>query len=259
MEIISLGVWTHSYLGPTTSFYLKINKLGILLDTGIDPIGQMRTFNILPTECTHLFLSHLHSDHSSGFSNFVFTRELLLRQSKNLNTPLVVMTSESIIHHCKQLLQIQYPDREFNIVWLTLETGIITKITETETIITVPAVHSIECHGCRISSGENSIGFTSDTAPSDKHISFFSKCTVLIGEAFGIESRVGISVNKKGHSTAEDLGKLVTDCEPNFVIPFHFGSECTDVTERMLLLNILKQGNSTVIDPINKPRLTVVS
>jgi len=255
MKLTALGVWTHSYAGPTTSFYVGLENTRILLDTGIDPIGRMRAMEISPTDCTHLYLSHLHSDHSSGFSNFVFTRELLGRSLKGALSPLIVLGSRSVIEGCQAMLRLQYPDRSFKISWMSLEAGIATELADGVHIVTTPTVHSVECHGCRLTSRGFTLGFTADTAPSQDHATFFSDTTVLVGEAFGTEARVGTQVNNRGHSTAEDLGRLVTACNAHCVIPFHFGPECLDSSERAVLLAASKGTATQVFDPVTTPRV----
>jgi len=254
MKITALGVWTNSHAGPTTSFYAEFNSARILLDTGVDPIGRMRALELSPTECTHLYLSHLHSDHSSGLSNFVFTRELLGRPAKDRLSRLTILGSRAVIEGCQALLKLQYPDRSFNISWLPLLAGTSVKIADGVSIVTTPTIHPVDCHGCRFSSsGEVDIGFTADTAPSRDHSDFFLGCDVLLGEAFGLEARVGVEVNKRGHSTAEDLGRLVSTCNAQCVIPFHFGPECADLIERRALLEASSGGRATVIDPVTSP------
>ncbi|WP_420130367.1 MBL fold metallo-hydrolase [Longimicrobium sp.] len=260
MQITALGVWTHSYAGPTTSFHVDYGDVRILLDTGVDPIGRMRELSIQPTECTHLFLSHLHSDHSSGFSNFVFTRELLGRSLDGGGAPLTILGSAGVLEGCRALLDLQYPDRKFNVLWKPLIADGEIGLTDQISIRTVETIHSVECHGCRLSaSGGVDVGFTADTAPSEEHIAFFADCGILLGEAFGTEARVGQTVNKRGHSTAEDLGHLVSKCKPSWVMPFHFGPECADLAERKALLKAASGGRSdlTMIDPVASPRLSI--
>jgi ribonuclease BN (tRNA processing enzyme) len=253
MKLTALGVWTHSYAGPTTSFYAEFDNARILIDTGTDPINRMRQLGISPTECSHLYLSHMHSDHSSGFSNFVFTRELLGRPAKDRLTPLKVLGSPPVIEGCQTLLKLQYPDRSFNILWVPLLAGKPTTISDGVVIETVSTIHPVDCHGCRISSRGVDLGFTADTAPMKEHADFFLDCAVLLGEAFGLEARVGMEVNKRGHSTAEDLGRLVVSCKARYVIPFHFGPECADATERAMLLDASRGGIAKIIDPVSSP------
>jgi ribonuclease Z len=257
MKVTALGVWTHSYAGPTTSFYIELDTVRILIDTGIDPIGRMRALGITPTDCTHLYLSHLHSDHSSGFSNFVFTRQLLGRKTKPPLSSLVILGSQTVIEGCQGLLRLQYPERRFDVSWLPLTARTDHAIAESVTIRTVPTIHAVDCHGCRISSQGIDVGFTADTAPSKEHSGFFMDCNLLVGEAFGLEARVGPDLHERGHSTAEDLGRLVVACRAKYVIPFHFGPECADPSDRMALLDASGGGSAVVIDPLVTPSLSL--
>lgn len=257
MRVTALGVWTHSFAGPTTSFYIEYENARILLDTGIDPINRMRTFGITPFSCSHLFISHLHSDHSSGFSNFVFTRELLGRATKDGAAPLTVFGAEAVLSGCKSLLALQYPDRKFRINWMVLPDRTEIELIGGVTATILPTVHSVECYACRLSSSGIDIGFTADTAPFEDMVGFFADCTVLIGEAFAPESAGGKDVNKRGHSTAEDLGRLVAACSPQWVIPFHFGPECAERSTRNKFLESCGGNSAVVIDPIASPTLSL--
>ena len=258
MKLTTLGAWGQSYAGPTTSFYLEVGSLGVMLDTGIDPIGQMRAHALKPADCTHLFLSHMHSDHSSGFANFVFTRQLLGRSLDPAPPPLTVIGSEQVIEDCQRLLGIQYPDRSFKLEWLAIDGGSPLALGNDLMIATAPNIHSIPCQGCRIETPSGAVGFTADTAPSEAHISFYSGCAVLVGEAFGTEAQVGPRVNERGHSSAEDLGHLVDRARPRMVVPFHFGIECQDAQERRSLLEAAAGGGSAdIIDPVTTPSLSI--
>jgi ribonuclease BN (tRNA processing enzyme) len=256
MRVTALGVWTHSHAGPTTSFYVQLDEVQILLDVGVDPIGRLRDMQINVTGCSHLYLSHLHADHSSGFSNFVFTRELLGRALEEGLPHLVVLGSPAVLEGGKDLLQVQYPDRNFTIDWVPLRDAVPTDLSESVTIVTAPTVHSVDCHACRILNKYGDVGFTADTAPFEPHVSFFSDCATLLGEAFGTDARVGATANDRGHSTAEDLGRLATACGASRVIPFHFGPENHDEAERSLLLAAARgAGTGTVIDPVTSPTI----
>lgn len=257
MRVTALGVWTHSFAGPTTSFFVEYDDARVLLDTGVDPIGRMRDFGISPVSCSHIYLSHLHSDHSSGFCNFVFTRELLGRGAKLTSSPITVLGSQTVISGCQSLLALEYPDRTFTINWVPLKDDLQTEIADGVTILTRLTTHSVECHACRLSSSGIDIGFTADSAPRDDFAQLFANCTVLLGEAFGSESAVGKDVNKRGHSTAEDLGRLVRASTPQWVIPFHFGIEYKNPSARAPFLQSCGGGAATIIDPVEAPILQI--
>ena len=155
------------------------------------------------------------------------------------------------------MLDVQYPDRKFNITWLPLHAYTNHKIAESVTIRTAPTNHPVDCHACRISSQGVDVGFTADTAPSEDHADFFLGCDLLVGEAFGLEVRVGIDLHKRGHSSAEDLGRLVAACKAKYVIPFHFGPECADLGQRMTLLDASGGSSATVIDPLVTPSFSL--
>lgn len=257
-SLIALGVWAHTYAGPTTSFLVNLPNASILLDTGVDPIGRMHDLGVLPTDCTHVYISHLHSDHCAGFPNLVFTRNMLGRTSTDPVAPLAVLGSKKVIDGCQTLLKLQYPERVFDLLWIPLDPGTPKEVAGDVTVSIALAVHPVECHACRVSMPGFSLGFTADTAPCPDHSEYFRSCTILLGEAFGTEGHVGSLVNQRGHSTAEDLGRLADASGTDWVVPFHFGPECADPSERSSLLRLAAGTRAMAIDPVAQP-ITVLS
>src|SRR5690348_1825548 len=93
-----------------------------------------------------------------GFSNFVFTRELLGRGAKGPLPPLTVIGASGVIAGCQDMLAIQYPDRSFTISWQKSDDELPVTIAEDLTMLTTAAKHSIECRGCRIVTPNGDIG-----------------------------------------------------------------------------------------------------
>ncbi|MEU4446411.1 MBL fold metallo-hydrolase [Actinosynnema sp. NPDC050801] len=256
IHMTTLGHWSNSSAGPTTSFHLAVDDAVVMLDVGIDPIGRLQANGLSPTDVTHVYVSHLHSDHVGGFANFAFTRSLLNREGDVPLLKLTVVGHPTILAGLKELLHLQYPERTFDLAWVectdqpvALGGQLRMRLVETD--------HPVPCYGVVVETGRARIGFTADTGPVPSHERDFADCDILIGEAFGLTTDVGESIHRRGHMTAEDLGALVAATRPKFVVPFHFGQEYADAGRRAELLNACGAAEVTTIDPVDAKPITL--
>ena len=252
-----VGCWANSLAGPTTSFLVSADGIRLLLDVGCDPVGSLRRLDIKPTDIDAIYVSHLHSDHSSGLANFIFTRGLLSRTVPPRTPSVMVLGQQDVLTGAAELVRIQYPERQLAVKWIPLEPLKNFDVTDTCTITIFASLHTVPCYGAIIYSGGLSVGFTSDTAPSPNHPEILAGCNVLIGEAFGLAADVGRDIHKRGHSTAEDLAVLAAATRCDTVIPFHFGPEYLNFEERSSLLVACSEGHDAmVVDPVVDQRVS---
>ena len=257
-RVIVLGCWAHSYAGPTTSFFVETRTTRILLDVGCDPIRNLKAAEIDPTSIDAVYLSHLHSDHSSGIANFLFTRILLARKRALRTERLMVLAHEETLDGARRLVRIQYPDRDLPADWIPLQKREPVALSDDSTIEIFVNKHTIPCHGAIIRSGGKTIAFTSDTAPHEDHPSIMAGSNLIIGECFGLAVDAGPDIHQRGHSTAEDLAALASKCGPEILVPFHFGERYFEQSSRRLLLTTCAKGHSArVVDPISEPVVTI--
>ncbi|GAB2962242.1 MBL fold metallo-hydrolase [Saccharothrix stipae] len=256
IHMTTLGHWSNSNAGPTTSFHLAVDDAVVMLDVGLDPIGRLQANGLSPTDVTHVYVSHLHSDHVGGFANFVFTRSLLNREGDVPLLKLTVVGHPTILAGLQELLHLQYPERTFDLAWVecldqpvALGGQLRMRLVETD--------HPVPCYGVVVETGRARIGFTADTGPVPTHERDFADCDILIGEAFGLTTDVGESIHRRGHMTAEDLGALVAATRPKFVVPFHFGQEYADAGRRAELLSACGAADVTTIDPVDAKPITL--
>jgi ribonuclease Z len=255
-SVIALGCWGNSFAGPTTSFLLEMGASRTLLDLGCDPIGRLQAMNIHPTSVDALYISHLHSDHSSGLANFLFTRGLLGRGHIPSPMKVKVFAHQSVLMGAREMVHIQYPERDLPVDWITIETGEAFSIGDGYNATIVPNLHTVPCFGLVVRYGAYCVAFTSDSAPSDLHRDVMADCDILIGEAFGLEAEVGSDIHRRGHSTAEDLAILAARTRCRLVVPFHFGQENSNLEKRLALLRACSVGHSAeVIDPVHNPKI----
>ncbi len=260
-SIATLGCWAHSGAGPTSSFHIMTPRYGILVDLGVDPVGQMRRLARDPTECSHIFASHPHSDHVSGFCNFIFTRELLGRNKANFEPNITVLGNEETIGALQAMLRLQYPDRKFHVSWRGVSAGNIVELPDDFTLQFAATKHTIPCLSVRVEGPGVSVAYTADSAPFDGQAEFFLNVDVLISEAFGTLADLGRDVNKKGHMLAEDTGKLALEANAKIVIPFHFTELYLDSYKLRELIEACAAGpvdaGPQVHNPVSTPVLSL--
>jgi ribonuclease BN (tRNA processing enzyme) len=256
VDVVTLGAWGNSLAGPTSSFCILRGNLQIMLDVGLDPIGALMTRLLSPSATTHVYISHVHSDHVAGLANFIFTRELLMEGVAN-PAPLVLIAHESVILSVRSLIELQYPNRAFGISFSVLSDDRVITIASGVYARSVRCAHTAPCFGLVLDMGGTKIGYTSDSAPIPSFVSEYADCEVLIGEAFGLEEDVGPDIHQRGHSTAEDLARLASKAEIRLVVPFHFGESYRDPARRSRLLAACRPDGGNVVDPISNPVLRI--
>jgi ribonuclease BN (tRNA processing enzyme) len=256
VHVTTLGHWSNSSAGPTTSFHLAVDDAVVLLDVGLDPIGRLQAAGLSPTDVTHVYVSHLHSDHVGGFANFVFTRSLLNREGDVPLLKLTVVGHPAVLAGLKDLLQVQYPERAFDLAWVECSEEPVSLGGQLKMRL-VRTDHPVPCYGVVVETERAKVGFTADTGPVPSHQHDFAGCDVLIGEAFGLTDDVGGSIHRRGHMTAEDLGELVAATRPKYVLPFHFGQEYADAGKRAELLRACGAADVTTIDPVDAKPITI--
>jgi ribonuclease Z len=255
-SVIALGCWGNSFAGPTTSFLVDLGTSRALLDVGCDPVGRLRAMNIDPTCIESVYISHLHSDHSSGLANFLFTRGLLGRNKVPAPARAKVLAHHSVLQGARELVRIQYPERDLSVDWLAIDTEEVFPLDEANSVRIVSNLHTVPCFGLVVRNGAFCIAFTSDSAPSDSQLDAMAGCDLLIGEAFGLRAEVGSDIHRRGHSTAEDLAVLAAGTQCKRLVPFHFGQENSDPAKRRALLHACSFGHAaTIIDPVKSPKV----
>lgn len=250
LTVTSVGCWAHTFAGPTTSFLVSSGNTNLLLDLGVNPIQRLRELNISPPMVSSVYISHMHSDHVGGFANFVFTRQLLGRAGRGTST-LQVLAVGSILEDLQKILIIQYPERKFDIEWVSLEPMVAAPVSGGGMLTAVPNVHTVPCFGARVAIADSAIGFTSDTAPTVEHRKVYAGCSLLIGECFDLAESGGPNLHDRGHSSAEDLAELASAVQCSAVIPFHFDEKYHNETNRKHLMDRCSPGGTvTIIDPV---------
>ncbi|MDP4266963.1 MAG: ribonuclease Z [Bacteroidota bacterium] len=128
-----------------SSHFININNKYFLVDCGEGTQQQLRNFRIRLQQINHIFISHLHGDHSQGLIGMVSTMHLLGRKED--------LHIYGFIEGLKQIIDVQLKYSEtilnYKIVYHNLRSDIPEKIYEDDslTVETIILKHSLPCCG----------------------------------------------------------------------------------------------------------------
>jgi ribonuclease BN (tRNA processing enzyme) len=181
------------------------------------------------------FATHLHSDHTAGYSDLIFTGWTAGR-----HTPLEVYGPTGLHSMTEHLLQAYRIDIEtrtnpegdqrsnpdgWKVNSHEIKSGVIYR--DANVIVTAfPTKHALESYGYRFDTPDRSVVISGDTSPTEETINACNGCDVLIHEARAVEMFAKLpedrrSFGAKNHTTSEQLAALATKAKPGLLIVYH--------------------------------------
>jgi len=184
------------------------------------------------------FVTHLHSDHTAGYSDLILTG-----WTSGRTVPLEVYGPSGLQSMTEHILQAYRVDIEtranpegpmrdvgrFPDAWKVnaheIKPGVIYK-DEKVTVTAFATKHAMESYGYRFDTLDRSIVISGDTNPVQETIKACNGCDVLIHEAQPLElhAKMPESVQAfvaKYHTTTEQLAELATKAKPKLLIIYH--------------------------------------
>jgi ribonuclease BN (tRNA processing enzyme) len=181
------------------------------------------------------FVTHLHSDHTAGYSDLIFTG-----WTSGRTVPLQVYGPsglESMTEHILQAYRVDIetrtnPDgnqRRFPDGWKVnaheIKAGVIYK-DEKVTVTAFATKHAMESYGYRFDTPDRRIVISGDTNPVEEIIQACNGCDVLIHEAQPLEllAKMPESIQSfvaKYHTTTEQLAELAKKAKPKLLVIYH--------------------------------------
>ena len=218
--------------GPAVS--ISVNGKVYLFDAGRGIVRRAFQANIPFDKLNDLFLTHLHSDHTVGITDFIFTAGVAGRFGPfHVHGPL---GTQNMIDH---IMAAYKDDLRIRIVGLehakkeTYEYQIdeITNdwIFQDENVkITAFPVHhgDWDCFGYKILIGEKTIIISGDTCPCQSLIDHATKCDVLLHEVYsykGFQEKTSEwqSYHSMMHTSSNELGKIASLVNPKTLVLYH--------------------------------------
>lgn len=238
MDLTVLGAWGVATAGETSSFLLRDDEFGLLIDAGMNPAFTLTRAGIRLVDVTHVLLSHCHADHMSGFAAFVFSRVVQERRFGPAAQLIVYGNSEALAAG-RGLLATMYPDRTFSVTWQEVIDQQVSSIGSSKWHFR-PTVHTVPGVSLRVESGPKRFVYTSDTAFDEGLVPFSKDADLLLGECFGTVADFGPVATQQKHLTAEDVGALAAQANVKKLVLFHMHEPYRASERREALLSVVR-------------------
>ncbi|HEU5401552.1 MAG TPA: MBL fold metallo-hydrolase [Terriglobales bacterium] len=184
------------------------------------------------------FVTHLHSDHTAGYSDLIFSGWTAGR-----SVPLQVYGPAGLAAMTYHILQAYRVDIEtrtnpngpmrdasrFPDAWKVnaheIRSGVVYK-DEKVTVTAFPTRHAMESYGYRFDTPDRRIVISGDTNPVDETVKACNGCDILIHEAQSVEllPKLPASIQSfvaKYHTTTEQLAELAKRAKPKLLVVYH--------------------------------------
>ncbi len=206
--------------------------------------------SLKPSNLKVAFLTHLHSDHTTGYPDLIFTPWVLER-----DTPLKVFGPKGIKSMTENVLNaygsdIRYridgsePANEtgWDVVAEEIDEGIIYKDDLVE-VLAFKVNHGAwkDAFGYKFITADKTIVISGDTAPSDKLIEMAKDSDILVHEVYsqsGFDRRSDVWKNyhSKHHTSTNELAEIAKITKPKLLLLTHilfWGSSEEDIIEEI--------------------------
>jgi ribonuclease BN (tRNA processing enzyme)/pimeloyl-ACP methyl ester carboxylesterase len=181
------------------------------------------------------FVTHLHSDHTAGYSDLILTG-----WTSGRTVPLEVYGPPGVQSMTEHILQAYRVDietrtnadgnqRRFPDGWRVnaheIKAGVIYK-DDKVTVTAFATKHAMESYGYRFDTPDRRIVISGDTTPVDETIKVCDSCDILIHEAQPLQllAKMPESIQSfvaKYHTTTEQLAELATRAKPKLLVIYH--------------------------------------
>ena len=227
--------------GPATA--IVVNGTAYLVDFGPGVVRRASAAfldkgikALEPTKLRVAFVTHLHSDHTVGYPDLIFTPWTVGRR-----VPLEVYGPKGLKAMTEHILEAYRVDiatrtnpdgnqrgfsegHEVNAHEIT--TGVVYKDTNV-TVTAFTTKHAMESYGYRFDTPDRSIVISGDTKPTQETIDACRGCDVLIHEA---HTRAWLATrpetfqrfSAKYHTTTPELAELALKAKPGLLVLYHY-------------------------------------
>jgi len=226
--------------GPATA--IVVDDAAYIVDMGPGLVRRAkgavlnRHINALePANLKVIFVTHLHSDHTAGYSDLILTGWTAGRR-----TPLEVYGPtglQTMTEHILQAYRIDIETRTnsegdqrrnpegWKVNAHEIKSGVIYKDAKV-TVRAFTTKHAMESYGYRFDTPDRSVVIAGDTSPTEETIKACDGCDVLIHEARAEEMYAKLpedrrSFGAKNHTTSEQLAELAIKAKPRLLIVYH--------------------------------------
>jgi ribonuclease BN (tRNA processing enzyme) len=229
--------------GPATAIIVK--DTAYLIDFGPGVVRRAEAADasrgikaLEPTRLRVAFVTHLHSDHTVGYPDLIFTPWTVGRR-----VPLEVYGPTGLKAMTEHILEAYKVDIEtrtnpdgnqrtfpggYKVNAHEIKTGVVYR-DENVTVSAFATKHAMESYGYRFETPDRSIVISGDTNPAQATIDACHGCDVLIHEAhtpawLATRPESFRKFSAKYHTTTLELAELARQAKPRLLILYHYSS-----------------------------------
>ena len=242
-QVVFLGTGnpapTAETMGPAVA--IVVNGASYLVDAGVGVVRRAAEASargvpgLEMTKLERVFLTHLHSDHTMGLPDLIYTPWIMHR-----TVPLAVYGPEGTAAMTTHILEAWSADNDiringlehgntsgYKVVAHEIQPGVVYQDSNVKvTAFLVNHGSWKQAFGYRFDTADRSIVLSGDTAPSEAVVAQCGGCDVLIHEVY---SQMGYDVSPEAwkqysrafHTSTHELAALATRARPKTLILYH--------------------------------------
>ncbi len=236
-RIVMLGTGTPNAdpqrSGPAVA--IVVNQIPYIVDSGPGVVRRMAAAKLDLTKARVVFITHLHSDHTLGLPDLIFSPWVLDRTAalEVYGPKGIERMTRNILDAYREDIQIRLHGGEpsnktgYRANPHRVRAGVVFQDASVKvTAFRVPHGSWREAYGYRFDTADRSIVISGDTAASDEVAKTCNGCDVLIHEvisAAGLAKRTPEwqKYHHAYHTTAKELGAVATKARPKLLILYH--------------------------------------
>jgi ribonuclease BN (tRNA processing enzyme) len=248
-QIVLLGTGTPGpspdRFGPCTA--IVVNGSPYLVDLGPGVVRRAAAAyqkGVLGLRVTNLkiaFITHLHSDHTVGYPDFIFTPWVVGRSGpvEVFGPPGTRAMTDHVLAAWKEDIEVrtqglerdfpEHNDTGYKVNAHEIQPGVIYKDGNV-TVTAFPVAHGEWPHafGYRFETVDRTIVISGDTSPTDNVVRACNGCDVLIHEVYTQKAHATSPASwqkyrPKYHTSSKELAEIATRARPKLLILYHQG------------------------------------
>lgn len=226
-------------------------------DCGDNTSAQIRSGGVPLEQIRHLFLTHLHTDHTHGLSQFLIGGWILGRRELHVY-------GAGRIHHLVDHLLTAYEDDLASRLTVREPAGLTDvdvrqvqagTVLETDRfrVTAAPVQHVLDCHGFRVDSDSGSVVISGDTSYCESLVELARGAHTLVHECFLGERNLPGPLNQITalHSTPEMAGRTAAEAGVQHLVLTHVTRDI-DPDDLILRAKSVFDGEVTVAEDLQE-------
>jgi len=256
-QVVLLGTGTPAMdpdrSGPATA--IVVGDTAYLIDFGPGVVRRAAAAAakgipaVRPENLKTAFVTHLHSDHTVGYPDLIFTPWVIARKDAlNVYGPkgLQAMT-DHILAAWQEDIDIRTTGLEqrwpLRVVAHEIKPGIVyTDASVRVTAFLVPHGQWDEAYGYRFDTPDRVIVISGDTRPSPELVKACRRCDILIHEVYPMGSRATMpdwpKYRAQYHTSTQELAQIASQSQPGLLIVYHRTGGLTNFSDEQYLKEI---------------------